>query len=436
MITSARFLAIKILLGVRNDKRSLKEAFGDHLLKAQSKDTPFIKALCIGAARYHYQLEAISAQLLSKGFKPKDRDLQQLLNLALYQLNHMHSPAHAVVNAWVQVTRELNKSWAKGLINACLRRYLREKEQIDSVIQADEVVNYAHPAWLVKKLQAAYPACYTDIMMANNQHPPMSLRVNRLQSSREDYLQSLQAQGIKALACTYASDGIRLNEGVGVERLPSFTEGFVSVQDEAAQLAASLLAAKREHRILDACAAPGGKTCHLLETVPDLNHLLALDCDQRRLDKVSDNLARLGLNASLACGDAARPEKWWDGKPFDRILLDAPCSAIGVIRRQPDIKLLRSSEEVNKIVALQARLLSALWPLLKPGGRMLYATCSVLPEENSQQIAQFIAAHLDAKEIVIDATWGSACDFGRQILPGQDNMDGFYYALLVKKQPK
>lgn len=429
---NARVLAIKVMLTVVNDKRSLKEAFGAHLILADAKDKSFIKALCLGTARHYYQLEAIAGQLLSKGFKPKDCDLYLLLLQALYQLNHMRTPSHAVVNAAVAVSKALNKTWAKGLINACLRRYLREKESIDEVVRASDATQYAHPTWLVDKLKQAYPDKYLTILSANNQHPPMSLRVNQRHSSRDDYLRRSHDLGIEAEPCLYSHQGIRLAEGMAVEQLPGFTEGLISVQDEAAQLAAKLLAVDKGQRVLDACAAPGGKTCHLLESDAALTELHALDCEQRRLDKVADNLTRLGLSAHLICGDASTPKQWWDGQLYDQILLDAPCSATGVIRRQPDIKLLRTAEEVANITALQSRLLSALWPLLKPGGRLLYATCSVLPEENSQQIARFIKEHADAKHQVITADWGQPCDFGRQILPGDDNMDGFYYALLQK----
>jgi 16S rRNA (cytosine967-C5)-methyltransferase len=286
---------------------------------------------------------------------------------------------------------------------------------------------------LYERLVSAWPDQAGSILEANNAHPPMMLRVNRQRIQRDTYLEKLLECGIEATAGEYGGDVIELRQSVGVEQLPGFSEGWVSVQDGAAQLAAHLLNLKPGQRVLDACAAPGGKTCHILEICPELETLVAIDKDEERLDRVSQNLERLGMTASLLCVDAGEPEVWWDGRPFDRILLDAPCSATGVIRRHPDIKILRRPEDIKSLVLQQDTLLARLWPLVAPGGMLLYATCSVLPEENTQQIEQFVSSHADAVSHPINADWGLSCQHGRQILPGDGGMDGFYYACLVKQ---
>jgi 16S rRNA (cytosine967-C5)-methyltransferase len=260
----------------------------------------------------------------------------------------------------------------------------------------------------------------------------MCLRINQLKTTRTDYLALLQQANIAADNCNYAPQGIRLQQAVAVNQLPFFSEGWVSVQDEAAQLAATLLAPQAEQRILDACCAPGGKTCHLLELEPNLGEVLALDIDEKRLERVTENLQRLQLNATLLAADAANIDSWWDQKPFDSILLDAPCSATGVIRRNPDIKLHRSEQDIQQLSQLQLEILTALWTILKPGGRILYATCSVLPQENEQVVAKFCQQQTDAKHLTINADWGIKRDFGRQLFPQANGHDGFFYALLEK----
>ncbi len=290
----------------------------------------------------------------------------------------------------------------------------------------------SHPDWLIKQIEQDWPQQAQQILLENNQQPPMALRVNLARISRDQYLQQLSEQGIEAVAVSFCPSAIILDKPVAVDLLPGFAEGLVSVQDTAAQLAAGLLDVQAGHRVLDVCAAPGGKTAHILEHQPQLKELVAVDVDESRMQRVSDTLQRLKLPATLVVGDAANPQDWWDGQLFDRILLDAPCSALGVIRRHPDIKLLRRAEDIKPLQALQKNILHAVWPLLAPGGIMLYATCSILKQENEQQIDAFLAEHPDAVELPIDAAWGFAGSHGRQIMTGESAMDGFYYARLGK----
>ena len=381
--------------------------------------------------RYYPRLAYLAAQLLNKPLKRKDLDVHQLILIGLYQLIYLKVPAHAAVAETVAVTRLLGKDWAAGLVNALLRSFQRGAEHLLAQANADPVARYAHAPWWLTQLQSDWPTHWQNILDANNQRPPMTLRVNAQRGSRDDYAALLQAAGIIAHPVAYAPQALTLEKPVDVAQLPGFSDGATSVQDAAAQLAAPMLNLVPGLRVLDACAAPGGKTAHLLESEPRLQ-VQALDSDAQRLTRVRDTLTRLHLTAVLRHGDAASPQYWWDGKPFDRILLDAPCSGSGVIRRHPDIKLLRSAQDIVTLAQQQRRLLDALWPLLAQGGILLYATCSVLMAENQHNLAQFLAAHTDAREQAIAADWGHAQSPGRQLLPGENGMDGFYYARLMK----
>jgi len=292
---------------------------------------------------------------------------------------------------------------------------------------------YGHPSWLIQRLQREWPEDWQTILKANDSHPPMSLRVNRRRVSRNQYLQRLEQAGLTARPQRYSIDGLTLVKACNVNDLPGFAEGDISVQDESAQLAVSLLSLEPKLRLLDACCAPGGKTCHILEAEPKLAACVALDVDEKRLGRVSENLSRLNLEATVVQGDALRPECWWDGQLFDRILLDAPCSAIGVIRRHPDIKIVRTAAEINKVAELQFALLQSLWPLLAPKGILVYATCSVMSQENEQQIARFIAQQPNCQFLAGDKPWGRATGHGWQILPGEFDGDGFFYSVLLKE---
>lgn len=390
-----------------------------------------LQELVFGTLRWAPQLEAVAYQLLHKPLKQKDSDVFALLLVGLYQLMHMRVAPHAAVSLSVAAVEELKKDWAKGLLNALLRGYQRDPELLQRASAAQDAA-FAHPEWLLLRLQKDWPDDWSAIATANNARPPMTLRVNRRRSSRADYLTQLQQASLDARVHEYAPDGLILSTPVDVNQLPGFAQGFVSVQDAAAQLAAVLLDAQPGQRVLDACAAPGGKTAHLRECQSALAGLTALDRDPKRIQRVRENLTRLSLGAECVVGDAGDVASWWDDQAFDRILLDAPCSATGVIRRHPDIKMLRQAEDIAPVVAEQARLLNALWPTLRPGGLLLYATCSVLRDENDGQIRQFLGAHADAVHVPINAQWGRACEFGRQILPGDADMDGFYYASVRK----
>jgi 16S rRNA (cytosine967-C5)-methyltransferase len=341
-------------------------------------------------------------------------------------------PSHAAVAETVGAARRLHKAWAAALVNATLRGFLREREQLLAALDTDPVSALAHPAWLLDELRAAWPQQWQAIAAANNVRPPMTLRVNPRHGDAAAWRTRLTTAGHPAATVAAAPSALQLDAPCDVKILPGFATGALSVQDAAAQLAAPLLAVRPGQRVLDACAAPGGKTCHLLESQPALAELVALDRSAERLERVRENLVRLGGTARLVAADAAEVDSWWDGKPFERILLDAPCSGSGVIRRHPDIKLLRRPEDLVHLAGEQQRLLRAVWPLLAPGGRLLYATCSVLPVENERQISHFLADYEEAEELPITAEWGHPRDHGRQILPGEAGMDGFFYALLQR----
>lgn len=424
-----RGLAAQILSRVINDGQSLTAALENQLPKLNDhQDRAFVQALCYGVIRHYYALTCTLKQLLDKPLKTKDGDIQALLLVGLYQLQHMRVKSHAAVSETVSATR--HKPWAKSLVNAILRNYLRDAENLRCHTDRSATLN--HPDWIIEVLEQNWPDQSAQIMAANDQAAPMSLRVNLLQGSRKDYLNRLQQLDINAQISAYSPAGIVLDQAINVEQLPGFAEGLVSVQDLAAQLAAELLDVKPGQRVLDLCAAPGGKTAAILEQQPDLQSLLAIDVDVHRLKRVNDNLQRLNLQAETLAADASQPETWAGAKQFDRILLDAPCSGFGVIRRHPDIKLLRRASDIETLQDLQAKILNAAWQLLAPGGILLYATCSILKPENEQQIAKFLASHLDASELTIEADWGMARPHGRQILPGDNQMDGFYYAKLGK----
>lgn len=430
---SARLVANRAVTQVLRDGRNLPDAL-DNLLKRvpAERDRALAQAMAYGVLRWYWQLDWLLSQLLRSPLKKRDADLQAALLLGLYQLQEMRIPDHAAVAETVNLAGQLKKAWAKKLINGVLRNFLRQREALMARLQQHDVARTAHPAWLLTQLQQDWPQHWETITTANNRNPPMTLRVNATRYDRSSYQARLAENGIGATAAPYSEAGLTLAEPLPVERLPDFAQGVVSVQDAAAQLAAQLLDAQPGERVLDACAAPGGKTAHIRERQPRLAELVALDLSAERLQRVEENLHRLGLQATCVLGDASQPAGWWNHQSFDRILLDAPCSASGVIRRHPDIKLLRRAEDLPPLVKLQDQILTALWPLLKPGGKLLYATCSVLKQENSQQIQRFLATHTDARLVPITASWGLDQQVGRQILPGEEGMDGFFYACIHK----
>ncbi|MGI9250421.1 MAG: 16S rRNA (cytosine(967)-C(5))-methyltransferase [Pseudohongiellaceae bacterium] len=499
---NVRALAARVLARLDGESGSLTTLLSQ---RRDHPEFPLLQELCYGCCRWYFLLDALLAQLVSRPIKNKDHDLRCLLICGLYQLRELAIPEYAAINETVAAAKVLGKPWATGLVNGVLRNYVRQQQALDAAL--DESTRLAHPEWLTARLQQAWPEHWSNILKHNNQRPPMTLRVNLAKLSRDDYLEKLKLAGIAASAGAHSPSAIYLQTPQETTSLPGFAEGLASVQDESSQLAAPLLDAQPAMRVLDACAAPGGKTCHILEGMYSLTNqsatsnagddhrtpenaspssanqsatgnadgsrrtpegaasssatLLALDKDSRRLEKIQSNLARLQLQAKVVCADASDPDSWWDGQPFDRILLDAPCSASGVIRRHPDIKLLLDEAAVSRQAAAQQALLRALWPCLKPGGRLLYTTCSVLPEENSEQIKQFLAGEASAKHSPITADWGVEWEFGRALAPGgsesygnggndgndkspessgtsnnrsnsHNGPDGFYYCILEK----
>ena len=427
-----RVAAGKVLLAVIRDGVSLNQCLPELQAQVVERDRPLLQDLCYGTLRWYPRLNVLLKVLLEKPFRSKDQDIHVLLACALYQIMETRIPDHAAVNETVAVIKKLKKPWAKGLVNGVLRRFIRERDSLNTQLADSAVYMYSHPKWLCKRIEQAWPQQSAAIFAANNHPGPMTLRVNQKRQSRAEYLATLQAVSIEAKATALSGDGVQLLKATGVDAIPGFAEGQLSVQDEAAQLAAQLLQLEPGQRVLDACCAPGGKTCHILERELKLDELVALDIDESRLARVRENFERLSVQANLVAADAAATDEWWDGQPFDRILLDAPCSATGVIRRHPDIKLLRKSDDIARLAELQAELLDALWPLLKSGGKLLYATCSILPEENDASIAGFIARQSDVEVIDIAAEVGMQTPLGRQLLPTIDSHDGFYYALLSK----
>jgi len=426
---NTRLIAAWVLSRVLQDGQSLTTALESALQPVESgKDKAFIQALCYGVCRTYHRLDFILSELLDKPLK--DQDVKALALVGLYQLKYMRVKPHAAVSETVLAARK--KPWAKALINALLRSYLREQEKLEQNADNVQYAAVSHPDWLIKQIEQDWPQQAQQILLQNNQQPPMALRVNLARISRDQYLHQLSEEGIVAAAVHFCPSAIILDKPVAVDLLPAFVEGLVSVQDTAAQLAAGLLDVQVGHRVLDVCAAPGGKTAHILEHQPELKELVAVDVDESRLQRVNETLQRLKLPATLVVGDATNPQEWWDDQLFDRILLDAPCSALGVIRRHPDIKLLRRAEDIKPLQVLQKNILNAVWPLLAPGGIMLYATCSILKQENEQQIDAFLVEHPDAVELPINAAWGFAVSHGRQIMTGESAMDGFYYARLGK----
>jgi 16S rRNA (cytosine967-C5)-methyltransferase len=415
--------------------RSLSELLQKYLRQIEdSRDRGLVQAICFGVMRNYLRLGYIQRQLLTKRLKPKDRDIEALILVGLYQLLYLRVGDHAAVHETAGAAGKLGKRWAVGLINGVLRNFLRQRERLITAVEDQPEALYAMPQWLLEALRSQWPEHWQQRVEALNSHPPMSLRINTQIISREAYLALLRQSAIEASPINRVNSGINLAKAMDVEDLPGFAQGRVSVQDGAAQLAAGLLGLQPGQHVLDACAAPGGKSCHMLEIEPDID-LTALDNDPDRLRRVAENLSRIGQQATLEQGDAANPSGSWAKQCYDRILLDVPCSATGVIRRHPDIKYLRRESDISNLVGLQASILDAIWTLLKPGGVMLYATCSILPQENEMQLQQFIDRHKDASEDVMDVTWGEVRAVGRQIAPGEDGMDGFYYARLIKRAP-
>ena len=396
-------------------------------------DRALAQELVYGTLRFLPRLEWRLGRLLERPLARRATALRALLLLGLYQVGEGGFPAHAAVHATVAAAAGAGAARARGLVNAVLRRWLRERGALAAAEAEVPEARWAHPAWLIEAVRRDWPQRWQAVLEAGNRRPPMTLRVALDRIGREQARALLAEAGVASEPVLAVPSALVLAEPVPVERLPGFAEGLVSVQDAAAQLAAPLLEPPPGGRVLDACAAPGGKTGHLLELVRGEAEVVALDSDARRIERLRATLARLRREATVRTGDARAPAGWWDGRPFARILLDAPCSGTGVLRRQPDIKLHRRAADVPALARTQAAMLEALWPLLEPGGMLLYVTCSLLRAENEAVAGAFLAAHADAEEAPIEAPWGHACRVGRQVLTGEGDMDGFYFARLRKR---
>lgn len=425
-----RALAARVLQAVE-DGQSLTQCLPPALNNLADNERPQLQALCYGSCRWFHRLDAELQGRLKKPLRKPDRVVHHLMLVALFQLRFSQQASYAVLNETVEACRALDKPHLTGLVNGVLRAAEREGEPEP----ADDTARFSHPHWILEKLRHNWPHDWQAILKANNTQAPMTLRVNARRFGRDDYLQLLTDTGIEASATAFAPHGIQLASPVPVDRLPWFADGAVSVQDEAAQLCTTLMDLAPGQRVLDACAAPGGKTCAILEACGELDEVVAIDESAERLPRVQENLDRLDLVATLKQADAANISQWWDGRPFDRILLDVPCSATGVIRRHPDIKLLRRESDIVPLASLQLDLLDAMWQVLAPGGRLVYATCSVFPQENHRIIRRFLKQQGGAALITPDVPWGRDMETGRQLLPDPESHDGFFYAVLEKSQP-
>jgi len=435
---SARSLAAHAVARVLREGVTLDTALKDALVAADPKLYPSVRSLSYGAVRGYFRHEAILGKLLSVPVRSLDFLVRALLSVALYELEDERTPEYAVVDAAVQTAKATDALRASGLINAVLRRYLRERKTLEAEIASRPATRHAAPIWLADRFRADWPVRWTQLLAASDAQAPMWLRVNSRLTTGAEYLGQLQAAGIEGRVEERVPYAIVLDKPCDVHELPGFAAGLVSVQDLGAQCVAFPLALAPGQRVLDACAAPGGKTALIAEREPFLKKLVAIDIDPHRLSRIRENLSRGNLSAEVAAADATVPATWWDGEPFDRILLDAPCSGLGVIRRHPDIRLRKSPSDIDKLPALQGRLLKSAWELLAPGGRLVYVTCTLTRSENHDVIGAFLAGNPGAGIVPWEswAGWpglGEADEFGRQILPGEAGADGFYYAALTKQ---
>jgi 16S rRNA (cytosine967-C5)-methyltransferase len=424
-----RLAALQAISEVLDSDKNLAESEAFSQLR-DGRDNALARHLAYGVLRWLNALEWLAAELLSKPLKKRESAVQRLILIGLQQLWHDQTASHAAINETAECARVLGKPWAVGVINAVLRRFQREQTQLlDKLAQTPQ--QYAHPKWMLKEIQESWPEQWQAIVEANNLQAPMWMRINRQRANEASLKADLKTAGFEVNDHQYAKDAISIRPAAAVTRIPGFENGKLSVQDPAAQLARDLLAPEAGDRILDACAAPGGKTAHLLETCADID-LTVLDRQASRVEQIHQNLERLGLKADTVVADLADVKSWWKGQGFNKILLDAPCSATGVIRRHPEIKWLRSRDDVDAVVKIQADLLDASWSVLEAGGMLVYATCSVFKRENESQVELFLQRHTDAKLEKPTVEWGMVRPFGTQIFPGESRMDGFFYAVLRK----
>ena len=428
---NVRAIAAQIITNLTRQRGSLSTQLTDF---SNHPEISLLQEICFGTCRWYLSLEFLLHKLVTKPIKEKDQDVKSLILIGLYQLKELSIADHAAVNETVAASTTLNKSWAKPLINAVLRKYQRNSQKLTEELERSSPdIKYSCPTWLLSEINVAWKSKSQSILKGNNQRPPLTLRVNISKKSPEEIISLFAENRIEVSRGNLAKTAIYLDKPLPVEKIPGFTDGWLSIQDESSQLVPKLLKLKPKLRVLDACSAPGGKTCAIIESERSLTEVVALDESMSRIQKTRDNLLRMGLKASLIRGDVINPSKWWDGRLFDRILLDAPCSGSGVIRRHPDIKILRREQDIQALTKVQAIMLDSLWQCLGPDGLLLYTTCSILPRENDFQIKDFLKRTDNAKYERITADWGVECSYGRQLLSGdKGNYDGFFYSLLSK----
>jgi len=442
---SARLQALRWLVSVVSDGRSVNDLLANpQQHSVATGEIAFAKQLLFGSLRYYHQTKAILDQLLEKPLKQKDLDIYGILILGIYQLRYLAVPDHAALSECVELTRKIKKNWASGLVNAVLRSYLRDADEIDKKLAKAKTYQYSHPNWIINQLELDWGADAKLILQANTQRAPMTLRVNRNKIGVAEYQKQLDQAGHVATCHPLASDALVMKSACDVYQLPGFEQGLVTVQDAAAQLAVDLLDLNDGQRVLDGCAAPGGKTTHILQRASNLC-LTSVEMSETRINKIKQTLSRLEMSSNVICADILRLDDWWDGGLFDRVLIDVPCSASGVIRRNPDIKLHRKKSDLATLVELQQQILETCWGVLKPGGRLVYATCSVFKAENEGQMERFLAKH-HANLVELPVKIASALvktqhpkttrqigtPLGYQIFPGEAQMDGFYLCGITK----
>jgi len=431
-MNDTRALAAQALADIALRGVSLREAMDQRAPKLRDpRDRALLTALLNDGARWWLRFDAALDRLLEKPLRRKEPEVHALLVLGLVQLEILQLQDYAAVAATVEATRALNRPRLAGLVNAVLRRWQRERSTLLAELDAQPSTRYAMPPWLVQAITADWPQQADAVLADSDREPPLMLRVNRRRTSRDALIEQLRAAGYTADAHPWLADAIVLPHSSDVTRMPGFAPGFFAVQDGAAQLSADLLDVRDGQRVLDACAAPGGKACHLLERADVA--LTAVEFDASRAARIRQNLERLGLQAELRVGDAADPSAWWDAKPYDRILIDAPCSATGVLRRRPDVRLHRRASDIETLAAQQQRILAALWPLLALGGKLVYVTCSLLRAENEAVIAAFLDGCDQAHVAPVSLPVGQAAGIGWQILPGDGDLDGMYYAVIERR---
>lgn len=432
---SARRQALDWLNLVLRDGRSVNDILSRAISEdMSSSEISFAKQQLFGSLRYYHQIKGILDQLIEKPLKQKDLDIFSILVLGIYQLRFMSVPDHAAISESVELTRLINKPWASGLVNGCLRNYQRQLKALEQRLAKAKTFQFSHPNWIINQIESDWGESASSVLNANNERAPMTLRVNQQKVTRDDYRQMLLEVEMPCQLHPLATDALVLDSACDVYKLPKFEQGWVTVQDAAAQLVVDLIDLQPNMKVLDGCAAPGGKTTHILQREPSTK-LTSVELSDKRIQRIEQTLQRLEMSCQLKCADILDHKAWWDGELFDRILIDVPCTASGVIRRNPDIKLHRKKLDLVNIVDLQAEILRETWKLLKPGGKLVYATCSVFKAENENQIQSFMNDHsatLDGFDNELNKQLSEHCQIGYQIFPGEQQMDGFYLCGLQK----